>query len=204
MDRHTSHSAEQSAAERRALGIALVLNAGLAASLGLAGVLADSSALLANALDNTSDTAVYTISYYAVTRGPHWKTRAAQGSGGTLLVLSAVILVDVVRRLVRGADPVSAVMVVMGIVAATINVVCLRVLRAHRRHDVNLCAAWTFSTNDFIANIGVLAAALLVSWLDRAWPDLVVGCAIAVVAAKGGITILLDARRAARPISGHG
>lgn len=59
-------------------------------------------------------------------------------------------------------------------------------------------AAWTFSINDLVANVGVLVAGLLVAWLGQAWPDLVVGFAIALVAAKGGTDILMDARRTAR------
>lgn len=55
---------------------------------------------------------------------------------------------------------------------------------------------WTFSINDLLANLGVLAAGRLVAWLGRAWPDVVVGLAIALLAAKGGIEILSDARRA--------
>ena len=41
------------------------------------------------------------------------------------------------------------------------------------------CGTWTFSTNDLLANVGVLAAGLLVAWLGRPWPDLAVGFAIA-------------------------
>jgi Co/Zn/Cd efflux system component len=138
---------------------------------------------------------VYAISYYAVKRGALWKNRAAQLSGVMLLVLSAAVLADVARRFVSGAAPVSGVMMVMTIVAAAINLACLRLLRGHRQGDVNLRAAWTFSINDLIANLGVLVAGILVAWLDRPWPDLVIGLLIALVAAKGGVEILLDARR---------
>lgn len=70
----------KSVEERRALGIALLLNVGLAASLGITGVFAESSGLIANPLDNLSDTLVYAVSYYAVTQGARWKIRAAQVS----------------------------------------------------------------------------------------------------------------------------
>ena len=194
----------KSADERRALGIALLLNVGLSASLGVAGVLADSSGLIANALDNTSDAAVYAISYYAVDRGPLWKTRAAWISGGVLLALSAAVVADVVRRFISGAEPASAVMMAMTVAAAVVNVACLRLLRGIRHGDVNLRAAWTFSINDLLSNLGVLAAGILVAWTGRSWPDLVVGLAIALVAAKGGVEILSDARRGGRATDGRG
>jgi Co/Zn/Cd efflux system component len=55
----------------------------------------------------------------------------------------------------------------------------------------------TFSINDMLSNLGILAAGVLVLLLGRAWPDLVIGMAIAFVAAKGGWEILEDARRMA-------
>ena len=182
-------------AERRALRVAMWLNVGLAAGLMTTGVLADSSGLIANALDNTSDAVVYAISLYAVGRGTRWKTRAAQLSGVMLLILSVSVLADVVRRFISGAEPVGLVIIGMTVVAAIVNIVCLRVLHASRRDDVNMRAAWTFSVNDLFSNLGLLVAGILVAWLGRAWPDLVVGLVIALVAAKGGVEILADARR---------
>ena len=161
----------------------------------VAGVMADSSGLIANALDNTSDAAVYAMSYYATTHGPRWKIRAARVSGVMLLVLCAAVLADVARRFLGGAEPVSVVIVGMAIVAAIVNIACLRLLRGAQGNDVSIRAAWTFSINDLLSNLGVLVAGILVAWLGRAWPDLVVGVAVALFAAKGGIEILLDARR---------
>lgn len=39
-------------------------------------------------------------------------------------------------------------------------------------------------------------------WLGTNWPDLVVGLATALIAIKGGVEILKDARREARLASG--
>ena len=73
-----------------------------------------------------------------------------------LLILSVGVLGDVARRIIAGAEPVSRVMIAMTIVAATVNVVSLRLLRGLRRQNVNLRAAWTFSINDFLSNLGML------------------------------------------------
>lgn len=190
-------SREDVAGERRALATALWLNVGLSATLMTTGIIGDSSGLIANALDNTSDAAVYAIGYYATTRGARWKARAAKLSAIMLVALSILVLGDVVRRLFGGSEPGTMLMIAMSIVAAIVNVVSLRVLRQHRREGVHLRAAWTFSINDFISNLGVLAAAILVAWLERPWPDLVIGLAIAVVVGRGGFEILRDVRRTA-------
>ena len=57
-----------------------------------------------------------------------------------------------------------------------------------------LRAATTFSFNDFISNGGMLVAGGLVLWLGSNWPDLIVGVMTALIAIKGGIEILKDAR----------
>lgn len=194
MDQKTDRAAHPSAL-RRALLIALWLNVGLAGSLMTAGFIGDSSGLIANALDNTSDAAVYAISYYATSRAERWKVRAAQLSGVMLLVLCVGVLADVVRRLLSGAEPVSSIMIIATVFSAIINVICLKLLQGSRRVDVNLRAARTFSMNDFLSNLGVLVAGILVAWLGRSWPDLLIGVAIALVVGKGGLDILSDARR---------
>lgn len=183
------------AQQRRVLLQVLVLNLLLSGALGVTGIYADSSGLIANALDNASDSAVYAISYVAVGRSPRRKTSAAWVSGVMLLVLAGGVVGDAGRRFLVGAEPVSGMMVAMSLVAAAINVWCLRLLGRLQRSDVNLRAAYTFSINDFVSNIGVIVAAGLVAWTHRFWPDVVVGLVIAVIVAKGGVEIVRDARR---------
>src|SRR3546814_16891141 len=67
--------------ERRTLWIVLLLNSAIAAAFLVTGAIGDSSALIANGLDNLSDAAVYALSLVALTRGMKWKTRAATASG---------------------------------------------------------------------------------------------------------------------------
>lgn len=183
------------ALERRTLWIVLALNAAIAAGFFVTGALGDSSALIANGVDNLSDTAVYALSLIALRHGPMWKTRAATASGIMLLVFAIGILVDVGRRYLYGSEPIGPTMMAMSAVAAAVNFLCLRLLQRIEKPDVNLRAATTFSFNDFISNGGILVAGALVLWLGQNWPDLVVGFATALIAIKGGIEILRDARR---------
>ncbi len=182
--------------QRRTLLTVLGLNAGLAAALGLGGAAADSSALLANAVDNASDAAVYLISLLAIGRARSWKRRAARLSGVMLLIFSAGVLLDAGRRFLVGAEPIGPTMMGLAVVAAVVNLICLQLIRRQDRGDVNMKAAETFSFNDFASNGGILVAGGLVLWLDQAWPDLVVGVLVATIAARGGIEILRDAARA--------
>jgi Co/Zn/Cd efflux system component len=186
----------QDGRQRRTLLTVLGLNAGLAAALGIGGVSADSSALLANALDNASDAAVYLISFLAIGRAGTWKRGAARASGIMLLVFAVGVLVDAVRRVITGTEPIGPTMMALALVAAVVNLICLQLIRRQHSGDVNMKAAETFSFNDFASNGGILVAGGLVLWLDQAWPDLVVGVLVAAIAIKGGVEILRDANAA--------
>lgn len=181
------------ASQRKILWIVLALNVALAAAFAVTGLTADSSALIANGLDNLSDSVVYVITLLALSRPPVWKRGAARVSGVLLILFAAGVLFDVGRRFLTGTDPIGSTMMWMALAAAAVNLLCVWLLKRIRRPDVNIRAASTFSTNDFVANAGVLIGGGLVLWLGQAWPDLVVGVAVAGIALKGGINILHDA-----------
>jgi len=179
--------------ERRTLWIVLALNVGLALAFFATGAFGDSSALIANGLDNLSDSLVYAISLFALSRSGRWKRSAANVSGGLLILFALGILYDAWRRYVGGSDPLGTIMIAMALVAAAINAVCVWLLARLRETDVNIRAANTFSWNDFAANLGIVVAGGLVAWLGTNWPDLVVGVVVAGIAAWGGVDILRDA-----------
>jgi len=74
-----------------------------------------------------------------------------------------------------------------------VNGACIWLLARIEAPDVNVRAANTFSLNDFVSNGGILVAGGLVWWLGSSWPDLLIGVAVAGLAAWGGISILRDA-----------
>ncbi len=186
--------------QRRTLLTVLVLNVLLFVMLGLGGLFAESSALLANAADNGSDAIVYLISFLAVGRAMAWKRGAARLSGIMLLIFAAGVLIDVGRRWIVGTEPVGWTMMGLAVIAAVVNLICLMLIRRQGSDDVNMRAAETFSFNDFASNGGILVAGGLVMALNQAWPDLVVGLIVAAIAVKGGVDILKDARES-RPAS---
>lgn len=67
--------------QRRTLWTVLLLNVAIAFGFFATGALGDSSALIANGLDNTSDSFVYAISLFALSRSDKWKRWAANLSG---------------------------------------------------------------------------------------------------------------------------
>ena len=188
-----SPSEPSGADERRTLWIVLGLNLAIAAGFFATGAFGDSSALIANGLDNTSDSLVYGISLLALCRSSKWKRGAANVSGGLLIIFALGILIDAWRRYVGGSEPLGMLMIAMSLAAAVVNLACIWLLAKLTDPDVNIRAANTFSLNDFASNGGILVAGGLVWWSGSNWPDLVVGVAVAAIAAWGGIGILRDA-----------
>ena len=183
----------ETADKRRTLWVVLWLNVALAVGFFIFGYFADSNALIANGLDNSSDALVYVLSLLALTRTRTWKRNAARLSGILLLVLAGGVIADAIRRFVEGSEPGGIMMMAMAAVAAMVNLVCLRLLQKLQQKDVNLRAATTFSFNDFVANGGIILAGIIVMLTGSNWPDLVVGVAVAGIALYGGIDILRDA-----------
>ena len=105
------HHEAKNAQERRVLWIALVLNAAMAVIGGIAGWIAHSTGLLADALDMLSDATAYAIGLVAIGRTARFKANAAWLSGSILLVLGIGVLVEVGRRVLQGAEPLSGWMI---------------------------------------------------------------------------------------------
>lgn len=182
-----------SADKRRTLWITLWLNVAIALGFFAGGYFADSNALLANGLDNSSDAVVYALSLLALTRSGSWQRGAARFSGIMLLIFAGGVVADAVRRFLGGSDPGGILMIAMAAVAGVVNLYCLRLLQKTQDKDVNLRAATTFSFNDFISNGGIIVAGIVILLTGANWPDLVVGIAVAGIAIYGGIDILRDA-----------
>jgi len=178
--------------KRKTLWVVLWLNVAIAIGFFAVGYFADSNALLANGLDNSSDAIVYALSLLALTRSRTWKRGAARFSGIMLLVFSAGVIFDAYRRFVEGSDPGGMLMMAMAFVAGLVNLYCLRLLQKMENKDVNMRAATTFSFNDFISNGGIIIAGIVVLITGANWPDLVVGIAVACIALYGGVQILRD------------
>lgn len=181
--------------QKRTLLIVFALNLLLFVALGIAGLIADSSALIANAVDNLSDTVVYAISWMAVGKVAKLKRGAARLSGIMLMIFAAGVLIDALRRPFFGPEPIGATMIVMAAFAAIVNLICLALLKPLKTDDVNLRAAQTFSVNDFFSNGGIVVAGALVWWTGSWIPDVIVGLVVAAVAVHGAFEILRDAKQ---------
>ena len=179
---------------RRALWIALGVNAGMFAVEMAAGAAADSRALQADALDFLGDAANYAISLLVAGMALAWRARAALAKGLTLIGLSGWVMITAALAALSGAAPQPELMGIIGALALAANAGVAIMLYRFRTGDANMRSVWICSRNDAIGNIAVMAAALGVFGTGTAWPDLIVAALLAVLGISGGIQIVRQAR----------
>ncbi|MFK4003809.1 cation diffusion facilitator family transporter [Qipengyuania sp. NPDC077563] len=179
--------------QRRVLMIVLRINAVMFFVEFTAGVMAGSSALMADATDMLGDALVYGVSLYALSRGDRWKAGAAVLKGVLILLLGISILVNVAIKLSTGVPPSSTLMLAFGAMALVANLACLSLLWRFRRQDVNMASTFECSRNDVISNVGVLIAAGAVALTSSPWPDIVIGAVMAVIILRSSARVLREA-----------
>ncbi|RKZ79580.1 MAG: cation transporter, partial [Gammaproteobacteria bacterium] len=155
---------------------------------------AQSTGLIADSFDMLADAIVYAVGLYAIGKSLRHKANAALLSGWFQGILGVMVLIDVFRRVMMGSEPQAGFIVVVSIIALIANIICLRLIEKHKDGEVHMRASWIFSKNDVIANVGVLLGGSLVWLLDSRWPDLVIGCLIALVILNGARHIIADTK----------
>lgn len=179
---------------RRALWIALLINAGFFVAEIVAGVAAGSAALQADALDFFGDAANYAISFGVAGMALSWRSRAALAKGGTLIAFALSVLGSTAWHAVYGTLPRAEVMGVVGIAALIANGGVALMLYRFRTGDANMRSVWICSRNDAIGNATVLLAALGVFGTGTGWPDVIVAAIMGGLGLWGGWQIVAQAR----------
>jgi len=185
----------------RVLWIVLAINALMFMVEGVAGILAHSTSLLADALDMIGDALVYGFSLFVLARSLRWQAGAALAKGAFMLAFGIAVLTEAMHKVFYPIMPNVETMGAIGTLALTANIVCFSLLYAHRADNLNMSSTWLCSRNDLIANVGVLVAAGATYLLASRWPDIIVGCVIAALFLRSAFSVLRDATRALRPTS---
>jgi Co/Zn/Cd efflux system component len=184
--------------QRRILQVLLWINVGMFLVEFIAGIVANSTALLADSVDMLGDAIVYGFSLYVVGRGLVWQARGALLKGVIMAGFGVGVVVEVVVKLVRGLTPAAEVMGGIGLLALVANGVCLTLLWRRRTDDINMRSAWVCSLNDVAGNTAVLVASAAVAMTGSGWPDILVGLMIATMFGVSAVNVIRSATRGLR------
>jgi len=179
---------------RRALWIALVLNALMFFVEIIGGSHARSVSLWADALDFAGDAANYAISLAVLSMTLYWRATAALVKGITMAAFGIFVIVKVFWSWWLGVTPEPMLMGAIGVLALAVNVVSALLLYAFRDGDANMRSVWLCSRNDAIANIAIIVAAVGVLGTGTMFPDLLVAFVIAYLGVSSGLSVIKQAR----------
>ncbi|MFD2271300.1 cation diffusion facilitator family transporter [Undibacterium arcticum] len=174
------------------LWIVLAINALMFVVEGWAGLVAHSTALMADALDMLGDALVYGFSLFVLARSTRWQAGAALAKGGFMLVFGLGVLGEATYKAFNPILPSVQMMGVVGGAALAANLVCFFLLYRHRSDNLNMTSTWLCSRNDLIANLGVLLAAGGGYAFHSRWPDTLIGAIIAALFLSSALSVLRE------------
>lgn len=179
------------ASDKRLLWIVFSINAGFFIIEMIAGLIANSMGLVADSLDMLADAFVYGMSLMVVRSVIAKKKRVAKLSGFLQLLLAILGLTEVVRRFLGFENtPEYLTMILVSLFALIGNAASLYLLRKKKSTEAHMEASYIFTSNDVIANIGVIVAGIVVYFTKSVYPDLILGTIVFFLVARGAFRIL--------------
>lgn len=155
------------------------------------GLISRSMGLVADSLDMLADACVYGLSLFAVGGTAARKKGIARLAGYSQIALAVAGFVEVLRRFFGGeAAPDFWTMIAVSVLALVANAACSYLLQKSKSEEAHMQATMIFTSNDVVINLGVIAAGVLVNWVDSNKPDLIVGAIVFGVVMRGAVKIL--------------
>jgi Co/Zn/Cd efflux system component len=155
------------------------------------GFLSKSMGLVADSLDMLADSFVYGLSLFAVGGTLVLKKKIARLAGYFQISLAVIGFFEVLRRFFWAEKfPDFTTMIVVSVFALIANAFCLFLLQKSKSKEAHMQASMIFTSNDVIINLGVIAAGILVNWLNSNKPDLIIGTIVFILVIRGAFRIL--------------
>ena len=161
----------------------------------VAGQLAGSQALKADALDFLGDTVTYGLSLAVIGASLKARASAALFKGVSLSLMAFWVFGSTVYHTLFLGLPSAGLMGAIGFLALGANLLSVLLLMRYKDGDANVRSVWLCSRNDAIGNVAVMGAGLLVFATASPWPDLAVAAIMAGLFLTSSVQILGQAWR---------
>lgn len=201
---NSTPTATQDPKYRRALWIALAVNALMFGVEIVGSTRANSVSLLADAIDFLGDAANYGVSLSVLTLGLLWRARAALLKGLCMGAFGIFVLAQTTWNVAHGVLPEPTAMGIIGILALLANLSVAVLLFAWRSGDANMRSVWLCTRNDAIGNVAVLLAAAGVFGTGSGWPDWTVALLMGALALSAATSVIRQARAEIAEATSHG
>ncbi|HZW20698.1 cation transporter [Noviherbaspirillum sp.] len=191
---HSPTPAAQDPRYRRALWIALAVNALMFGVEIVGGLQSASTSLLADAVDFFGDAANYGVSLMVLSMAAIWRSRAALFKGLCMGAFGVFVLGKTAFSVASGVVPEPVTMGAVGLLALAANLGVAALLYAYRSGDANMRSVWLCTRNDAIGNVAVMFAAAGVFGSGSGWPDWLVAILMGTLALNASFSVVRHAR----------
>ena len=178
---------------RRRLMIVTTVSLGMFIIEALAGQLAGSQSLKADALDFVAHGLTYALAFWAIGRPMPARLAAAIVKAGCLVAMGLWVAATTLYHFFVPAPPDAGIMAFIGLVALGANAITLGTLFAQRGDGSTIGSVWLEARDDTIGNAAVLVAAGLVAILGNCAPDLIVAGVMAALFLTSAVQMLRQA-----------
>jgi Co/Zn/Cd efflux system component len=175
---------------KRILWTVIGINAAMFLTEMVAGQLAGSQALKADALDFLADTVTYGLSLAVIGASLRRRASAALLKGLSLSAMAVWVFGSTMYQTLVLGVPKAEVMGLIAVMALAANLGSVLLLLPYKDGDANVRSVWLCSRNDAIGNVIVMAAALGVWGTATAWPDIAVAAVMAGIFLTSSVQIL--------------
>lgn len=187
------------------LGISIALTLVFVTGEFVAGLFANSLALISDATHNFADALALMLAWYAVrvskrpsnankTYGYHRATiLSALANAAALVVMAVWIVWEAVHRLQSPQEVKTGWMIAVALAAVVVNLTIGFWLHAEAKTDLNIRAAFLHQVGDALAAVGVVISGVLISVSGYNWIDPLVSILIAFMILWSSRSILVEA-----------
>lgn len=196
--RHPGHS------KTRALGIALALISGFAIAEVSVGWVSHSLALMAESVHMVSDCAALGLALFASWLGQRGLSTeqpsiaqhrieawAALINGAGLLLVALWIVQEAIAHLQAPPEEILSIpMLITAIAGFAVNTLNASLLHGHSHHDLNLRGAFLHMVADAASSVGVILAAIAVSFWHWTWADSLTSLLVALLIVGGSVPLI--------------
>jgi cobalt-zinc-cadmium efflux system protein len=203
---HHGHTHVQTDNTRR-LTLALALILGLMAVEVVAGIVADSLALLSDAAHMLTDAGAIALALFAagLARRParggftfgfrRAEILSAQLNGATLVALAVVIVIEGIARIVDPPDVEGGIVLVVALAGIAVNLAATMVLAGAERRSLNIEGAFQHVLTDLFAFIATAVAGAVVLATGFSPADGIAALVVAALMLRSGFGLLRESGR---------
>jgi cobalt-zinc-cadmium efflux system protein len=204
---HGGHAHARGEGDGRRVAFALALILAFMAVEVVAGILADSLALISDAAHMLTDAGALTLSLVVIglVRRPaggnltfglrRAEILSAQANGAVLLVLAGLIVYEAIRRLISPPSPAGWVVIAVALGGAAVNLAATRQLAGADRQSMNIRGSYLHLLTDLFAFLATAAAGVLIVTLGFVRADPIASLLVAATMLWAAYGLLRDSGR---------